>query len=252
MAPKTLAVFGGSGLTGRALIAAALAQGVRVQALYRPGSAPREAPQGLRATTGQLDDAKAVRQTLEGADGVVLVFGPRLGGLFSAPPEPPRPFCAPATASIVSQMKQLGIRRLVCQTGAMAGHGEPNWSRAVSRFVRRYRRRFPEVAADRDAQEQVVRESGLDWTLVKPFRISGAKGRGRVRASPAVRIGAFTSVPRDDLARFLVDEATGGRFHGEAVYAVKDTPARIPAPAAARETAAGKGPGTLRGRLDGR
>lgn len=225
MTPRTIAVFGGSGETGRALIAAALDRGLEVQALYRPGSEPHGtlAPQKLHVFTGQLDDAAAVRATLQGTEGAVLVFGPRLGGPFSKPPEPPVPFCAPATSLIIDQMKQLGIRRLVCQTGAMAGDGRLNWSRWVSRFVRSYRTQYPAIAADRDAQEAVVRTSGLDWTLVKPFRISAARATGRTRAAPALHIGVFTSIPRDDLARFLVDEVTSGSFHEQAIYVVKDT-----------------------------
>lgn len=220
MASRTIAVFGGSGETGRALIAAALKRGLGVQALYRPGSEPLDR-QSHRVLTGQLENAADVRATLEGTEGAVLVFGPRLGGLFRKPPAPPQPFCAPATSNIIAQMKELGVRRLVCQTGAMAGDGKLNWSWLVSRFVKSYRRQYPAIAADRDAQEDVVRSSGLDWTLVKPFRISGARGKGRPRVGPAIHIGALTSIPRVDLAEFLVDEVTSGRFHEQAVYVVK-------------------------------
>lgn len=223
MKPTTIAVFGGSGLTGRAVIAAALKRGACVQALYRPGSDPSEVPAGLRVVTGELTDPNAVREVLRGADGAVIVFGPRLGTPFSRPPEPPRPFCAPATALIISAMKELGMRRLVCQTGAMAGGSTSNLSPFVARFAARYRRNYPAIAADRDAQEHLVRDSGLDWTLFKPFRISGARGGRPTRVAPALRIGALTSIPRADLAELLVNEVMGGRFHEQAVYAVKDS-----------------------------
>ncbi len=129
-------------------------------------------------------------------------------------------FCAEATRNVVDGMKALSLERIVCQTGAMAGGDSPNWSWAVRRFVRRYRRLFPEVAADRDEQEAVVTSSGLDWTVVRPFRISGAKGKGRVRVAAAVRIGLFTRVRRPDLAAFLVDEATVGAHRRQIVYVV--------------------------------
>lgn len=217
----SIAVFGGSGGTGQALIAAALGRGVKVRALYRPGSEPRDARAGLDVVTGQLTIPEDVRRTLSGTDGAVLVFGPRLGGFLSKPPAPPEPFCTPATNTIIEEMRRLGIRRLVCQTGAMAGGDSPNWSGFVRRFVRRYRRGFPAIAADRDDQERAVKESDLDWTVVKPFRISRARGTGRVDAAPAVHIGAFTSIRQDDLGGFLLEEVTQGRFHRQAVYAVK-------------------------------
>jgi len=209
-----LAVFGGSGKTGRELIAVALKKGLLVRALYRPGSEPGQIP-GLEIIIGQLTERGDIRRTLEGTDGAILVFGPRLGR--HAHPEP---FCADATSRVIAEMKRLGIGRLICQTGAMAGGNTPNWSKVVRKFVARYRRQYPLIDADRDAQEVVVKESGLDWTLAKPFRISGARGKGRVRVAPAIRIGAFTSIRWADLAEFLVDEFTTGRFHKQAVYIV--------------------------------
>jgi uncharacterized protein YbjT (DUF2867 family) len=213
--PRRIAVFGGSGKTGRELIAAALRKGFSVRGLYRPGSEPEETVAGLEVITGQLTVREDVRRTLEGTEGAVVVFGPRLGRGHH-----PEPFCGEATASVIAEMKRLGLGRLVCQTGAMAGGDTPNWTPAVRRFVRRYRRQYPAVDADRDAQEAVVRGSGLDWTLVKPFRIAGGRAKGKVRVSPAVRIGAFTSIRRKDLAEFLVDELDQRRFLGQAVYIV--------------------------------
>jgi uncharacterized protein YbjT (DUF2867 family) len=210
-----IAVFGGSGNTGRELIAAAVRKGLRVRALYRPGSEPQTPSSGLEVVTGQLNSAEDVRRALAGTDGAVLAFGPRLKRGVKADV-----FCAAATANVITGMKAHGIERLVCQTGAMAGGDTPNWSPFVRRFVKSYRRNFPEVDADRDAQEAAVKGSGLDWTIAKPFRISGAGPQGHVRAAPAIRIGMFTSVRRADLAQFLVDEVMAGRWHRQAVYVV--------------------------------
>lgn len=210
-----IAVFGGSGKTGQELIASALRKGLHVRALYRPGTEPQNRPQGLEVVTGQLMSTEEIRQTLEGTKGAVLVFGPRLKRHRA-----PDVFCATATANIIAEMKRLGIERLVCQTGAMAGGDTPNWSGMVRSFVRSYRKNYPTVDADRDAQEVKVKESGLDWTLAKPFRISGARGKGRVRTGLKLHIGMFTSVRRADLADFLVSEVTSGRFHRQATYVI--------------------------------
>jgi len=212
---KSIAVFGGSGMTGQALISAALGKGLRVRALYRPGSEPSEVAKDLTIITGQLSDPGDIRRTLEGSHGAVLVFGPRLGR-----GKHPAPFCADATSRIISEMKGLGIERLVVQTGAMAGGDNPNWSGMVRRFVRSYRRQYPEINADRDAQEVATKMSGLDWTLVRPFRISGARGNGHPRIASSVQIGIFTKIRRQDLAEFLVSEVTDGRYHNQVVYIV--------------------------------
>lgn len=216
-----LAVFGASGNTGRAVVEASLAKSIRVRALYRPGSEPQGVSASHEVITGELTSKDDVRGVLSGTDAAILVFGPRLGGPFRKPPTPPQPFCAAATANVLEGMRELGIRRIVCQTGAMAGDGTPNWSAMVRRFVRNYRGRFPAIAADRDEQERIVKGCNLDWTLVKPFRISGSRAVGRVYAAPSLHIGVFTSVRRADLARFLVEEAVASRFRGQAVYVRK-------------------------------
>jgi uncharacterized protein YbjT (DUF2867 family) len=209
-----VAVFGGSGKTGGELIAVALKKGVLVRALYRPGSESSRTP-GLEIITGQLTEPGDIRLTLEGTDGAILVFGPRLGR--HARPEA---FCAGATSLIIAEMKRLGIGRLICQTGAMAGGDTPNWSKMVRMFVGRYRKQFPAINKDRDAQEVAVKESGLDWTLAKPFRIAGGRGKGRVRVASSIRIGPLTSIRRTDLAEFLIDECLMGSYHKQAVYIV--------------------------------
>ena len=212
---RSIAVFGGSGKTGLEVVRVALAKGFGVRALYRPGSEPKEALSGLEAITGHLTEPKDIRRTLEGTVGAIIVFGPRLGKRNN-----PQPFCADATKSIVEEMKKLGVQRLIVQTGAMAGGDTPNWSRGVRWFVGRYRKNYPEINRDRDAQEIVTKESDLDWTLVRPFRISGAHGKGHARVAPNIRIGMFTSIRRTDLAEFHVNEIANGRFHRQNVYIV--------------------------------
>ena len=210
-----IAVFGGSGLVGKQLVSAALAKGYCVKALYRHGSEPQSAER-LEIITGNPTETEDVRRTLEGTIGAICVFGPRLSR-----GNDPQPFTADATAKIVEEMKKLGMNRLIVQTGAMAGGDNPNWSWFVKRFVRSYRKNFPKTDKDRDAQEAVTRNSGLDWTLVKPFRISNAKATGKIRALENVRISMFTHTPRSDLAEFLLNELTNGTHHGKAIYVVK-------------------------------
>jgi len=210
---KSIAVFGGSGKTGQELISAALRKGFGVRALYRPGSEPKGASSDVQVIIGQLTEQEAVRQTLEGTQGATVVFGPRLGRRNN-----PKPFCADATARIAAEMTKLGIQRLIVQTGAMAGGDNPNWSWGVRRFVRSYRKNYPEIDKDRDAQEVATRQSGLDWTIVRPFRISGARGNGNPRVAHSLHVSMFSSIRRADLAEFIVNEVADGKWHRQTVY----------------------------------
>ena len=72
--------------------------------------------------------------------------------------------------------------------------------------------------ADRAEQEQIVAASELDWTLVKPPRLTGGTRTETVHADPALRVGLFASICRQDLAEFIFRAAAHGRFVGQRVY----------------------------------
>lgn len=209
--PKRIAVFGASGLTGQALIAAALSKKVEVKALCRPGSEPPQAP-GLTVITGQLSSPKVVRSVLEGAQAAACVLGPR---------SPYRDvFCAQATAAIIEQMKELGIKRFVCQTGAMIGNSNPRQTWVVELMTRFFQRQRPEVAKDRAEQERIVMESGLDWLIVKPPRIRKGKAGVSLRTGSNLRISLLSSIVVDELAAFLLGELIDGKRHRERFFVV--------------------------------
>src|SRR5512146_2537882 len=117
-APATIALFGATGQTGKAVLSAALARGLHVRALVRGAGLPPSS--GVCELTGALADAEALHRTLEGVQAVVIVFGQR----------PPHTdvFCAEATRCILEAMRQQGITRLICQTGAMVGDYPENQS----------------------------------------------------------------------------------------------------------------------------
>ena len=197
---RTLAVFGLSGATGQALLTAALDRGWAVRGLVRNAqalaAACEAAPPGkLVVVPGELNDASRVQQTLRGADAVCCLLGPR--------PPYTDAFCAAATAQVVAGMQQAGITRLLCQTGGMIGPGPRTlpfeWLTAL------VHRQQPAVMADREAQEQVVMNSGLRWTLIKPPRLTNHPAARPVHASPDLKLGLLSQVGRASLAQFTLD-----------------------------------------------
>ncbi len=154
--------------------------------------------------------SQAVAATVAGADAACLVFGPR--------PPFTDVFCAAATRAVIGAMKDKGTRRLICQTGAMVGLDLPNWSVFFRWMARSYQRQRPGPAADRREQEEAVRASGLEWTILKPPRLTDGPRTGRVRIGPELRIGLLSSVSRADLAEVILDEAESPRLIGQVVF----------------------------------
>ncbi len=204
-----LAVFGASGRTGQEILRLAESNGWGVRALLRPSSTcdPRA---GLEIVRGSLTSPSDLRATIEGTAAVCCVFGPRSSRA--------EPFCAPATRGIVEAMTSIGSRRILCLTGAMVGDLPRNVSLAMRLVAAAYRQRCPELAADAAAQERVVIDSGLDWTLVKPPRLTSAKVSGPVRADLQLRVGLWSHVSRAALAAFMLDEVRTPRHVRERVY----------------------------------
>jgi uncharacterized protein YbjT (DUF2867 family) len=60
----------------------------------------------------------------------------------------------------------------------------------------------PYLQAKRDADD-ALKQSGLDWTIVKPGHLTDAPGSGRVQVSRS--FGGRADVPRDDVALVLLE-----------------------------------------------
>ena len=204
-----IAVFGASGRTGAEILRLAGERSWSVKALVRPSS-PCQARPGLEVIPGGFCSPYDVHATVRGAEAVFCVFGPRSAR--SAP------FCAEATRLIIAAMRDAGLDRLLCQTGAMVGDLPPNVSLAMALMAKTFRRQCPELAADSSGQERAVIQSDLDWTLVKPPRLTNGPATNRVRAGRALRVGLLSSISRADLAAFMLDEASAERHLRERVY----------------------------------
>lgn len=161
----------------------------------------------VRGFSDYLPDIEAA---VRGASAVCCVFGPHA--------RDPVPFCAALTERIVAAMRTEGVRRIVCVTGAMIGSVPANVSPALRMMARMFRWRAAEIARDRARQEAVVMKSGLDWTLVKPPRLTDGAKSGVVHADPALPVGMTSRVSRLDLAEFIFRAAAHNRFVGQKVY----------------------------------
>ena len=209
LGPMTLAIFGLTGRTGLALAQAARARGITVRGMTR-GSQPLAELPDVRLVRGTFADASRVAETVAGTHAVCCVIGPR--------PPSQEAFCAAATTAIVAGMRPAGCRRLLCLTGAMIGGAQGNRSWPMEWMARSFARHAPGLARDREEQERIVAASGLDWTIVKPPRLTDGPATGRVRAGTDVRVGLLSRISRADLAGFMLDEIAQHTFVRQRVF----------------------------------
>ncbi len=177
---KSIALFGASGRTGKAIQTEAQRQNIIVRTA------------NLRQLS--YEDLCA---TIHGVDAVILVFGPH--------PPYMDVFCADATENILKAMKKEGIQRLICQTGAMIGDYPLNRSWIFSQFAKRYRKSNPKGHEDRVQQEACIKASSLDWTIIKPPRLTNGESKKTVSCGETITVGLLSSVSRKTLARCILE-----------------------------------------------
>lgn len=189
-APARITVIGGSKGTGREVVSAAVRARHDVTVVSRSGVNV----DGVRVVTGDASDAAVAREAVRGADAVVITVGG------SKNDERLR---TRVTEAVVQAMQETGVKRLVVQTSLGAGDSAsqlPSPQRQIAPKL------LAKPLADHDAQEDVVRASGLEWTIVRPagLRNSPATGRWQVlRAGQPGTVGGM--VARGDVALCLLD-----------------------------------------------
>ena len=128
---------------------------------------------------------------------------------------PPSPFkevtlLSTATNALVKAMRGEGVSRLVAITGIGAGdshgHGGFAFDHLILPLILR------NVYADKNRQEAVIRESGLDWTLVRPSVLNDEPAKGAPRALEDLSRFHGGTIARADVARFVVDQLETGTW----------------------------------------
>lgn len=203
-----LLVLGGSRGTGRLAVEEASRQGHRVTALVRRRP-PDVEPGGVTWLTGDALDGDAVSAAVAGQEAVLSTLGPGAG----SPPD----LCARATRLLVDAMRRHGVRRIVMVTGALVGHPADRLGLVYRMMLAWNPPALRAVLEDRRLAERILRESGLDWTLVRPPRLTDGPARGRCRYGEELRLSSFSSIPRAELARFAVEVLGQAAWSGRAV-----------------------------------
>jgi putative NADH-flavin reductase len=200
-----ITVLGGTGRLGRHVIEQALARGIAVTALVRPGSALPERP-GLRVATGQAtSDPEAVRAALRGSDAVVSALGN------AKPLTHARnvPVITQALRTLLPALRAERVRRVVWTSALGAG---PTWQDVPPLLRLPYRALLGPAFRDKEASEALLTSTDLDWTLAHPVVLTEASGTGHYTAAERLRLHGIPRIARADVATFLLDEVETPRF----------------------------------------
>ncbi|RNJ45520.1 flavin reductase [Mesorhizobium erdmanii] len=192
-------VLGATGATGRLIVAKAIAEGHNVVALVRSKAKAKDLT-GAELVEGDARDTTALTRAIAGCDAVVSSLGTAMSPFREVT------LLSTATRALVGVMEQQNIRRLVCITGLGAGdsrgHGGFFFDWLLLPLMLR------KVYEDKNRQEDAIRASTLDWTIVRPMVLNDKPARGGIKALTDLSGVHGGTIARADVADFVVQQLT--------------------------------------------
>ena len=194
-----LLVLGATGGTGREIVRRAAAAGHGVTALVRSRASAASVLPGVELVEGDAREQAALERALAGCGAVASALGTGVSSFRKVT------LLSDSTRALVAAMRQQAMGRLVCTTGVGAGdsrrHGGVLYDRLLLPVLLRT------VYAGKDRQEQIVRDSGLEWVIVRPSLLKDGPGRGSYRVLTDLSGFHGGHVARADVADFVVGQA---------------------------------------------
>jgi uncharacterized protein YbjT (DUF2867 family) len=197
--PVRLTIVAATGGVGRELLRQAVAAGHDVTAVVRNPARLPGTPARVVTTDLAAPDPALLRDAVAGSDAVLSGLGARTGAETGV--------ASRGTRAVVEAMHASGVRRIVVVSAASVGTvpspGRPHPPRhnpGDGPFIRYVATPLAKAAfgrhyADLALMEDVLRDSGLDWTVSRPPRLLsvGLRRRYRTAVGRNVRGGAVIS-----------------------------------------------------------
>jgi putative NADH-flavin reductase len=153
---------------------------------------------------GDVLDPGAVGRTVAGSAAVLALFGHVKGS--------PPTLQTDGTGTIVEAMKRHDVHRIVSLSGgALRDETGDQPKLADKLIVSAMKRLAPQVLADARGHLDVLKASGLEWTVVRAPRVQDTPATGSYRVGH-VGVGTSTSISRADLADFILSQVDDRRY----------------------------------------
>jgi putative NADH-flavin reductase len=196
-----LLIFGSTGSIGRQLVKQALEHGHTVAAFARDPSRLDIEHDNLKVVQGDAMDFPSVENTMQGQDAVFCCLGAGSKGTVRSE----------GTRNIVRAMEKAGVRRFICQSTLGIGDSWDNlnflWKYIMFRGLLR------QAYKDHVCQEDCVKQSHLDWTIVRPGVFTDGNLTGEYRHGfPGTDKTTKLKISRADVADFMLKQLTDDTY----------------------------------------
>ena len=185
----------------------ALEAGHHVRALARSANAISLPSPQLEKIRGDALNSDDIEAALTGIDVVIQTLGVGFADLFR-----PVHLFSDATRVLVAAMTARDVKRLICVTGFGAGDSRTSIS-CLQRIP--FNLVLGHAYKDKGLQEQLIKESPLDWTIVRPGVLTGGARTGRYKILEEPTQWRNGIISRANVADFLVRQIEDQAFLGK-------------------------------------
>lgn len=203
-----IAILGSTGFVGKVLLPKTVEKGYQVKTLVRDPQKLGSYKEKIEFVVGNASEADKLEKTVVGTDAVLSTLPPII-----STNEPEK--YADVIKDLVTILERNAIKRLIHIGGAVHGGGtNENWTLG-RKFLRFYLNIVCKpVLIAKQREWDVLRRSNLDWTLVRPPRITEEKTKGYLAADE--KNLARVQVNVEDIAEFLLEQITSRKWIGKA------------------------------------
>jgi putative NADH-flavin reductase len=201
---KTIAIFGGTGQTGKLVLEKVLQEGYKVKALVRNPNKINKSDPNLTVIQGDVLNEDEVKKTIQESEVVLSLFGHVKGS--------PQWLQTKGTDIIVEAMTQSGVKKIISLSGGGLPFPEkdkPKLADKIIRFIMKVA--VPKILKDAILHAEILRKSNLDWMIVRGPRLTNETPKHNYRVG-WVGVNASTKISRADLADFIVKQIESDEF----------------------------------------
>ena len=201
-----LVIFGATGKTGIEIVRQALEKGHAVTAFLRDSSRLAIKHERLSTIAGDVFDPASVAQAVQGQDAVICALG--AGGDLKK-----TTVRTTGTINIISGMQKHNVKRLLAITAMGVGESWDSLSLINKLFLAVL---LKSAREDHEAQEIAIKESELEWTIIRPSGLTDTPRTGVYEVGENIR-AKTSKIARADVADLIVKEVEQNTHVGKAV-----------------------------------
>ena len=197
-----IVIFGASGHIGRILVSQALNNGYNVTAFVRNPKSIVIKNKNLSIHVGDIGNYEQVADAIKGNEVVISVLGNRTGSVVFKSTT----VISEGLENIIRAMKQHKVKRLLFITSFGLNKSMFLPQKIFIRTILR------NIFAQMPRQEKSISQSGFDYTIVRPARLTDESSVGEYNAAEDLYIGPFSHISRTAVADFLLKEIESKKF----------------------------------------